>query len=1238
MTRPVGLKEAALDSPSFRASVTHFNDQVDQVERWIDGFVKSITKLSLDAGLFDGSVNTFTEGVALPLSLSEAVIDHDFTALALKRHIELLREIWLVFSRSLEKVEFFVAAPLKKLLHGDLRSFKDVRRQLDQSQKLYDNAQTRFSAQTKYKEPSSLREDAFQLHENRKHYLKASMDYICAAPHFKHTLDKALIQAFADQSQHIREAQRASAPLFSKNFFDIERLRSWAQAISDGEISSWPQLHESRQRIENASEKACRPTRELDSYSLTSYLSAKALGSGGLGASGEQQEGGHEERQGWLNIKTTPAKSFKSTWTRKWVYIKSGIFGWLVQGSKSGGVEESDRTGVLLCAVRVATSEDRRFCFEVKTKDSAVVLQANSHQEVRDWIQSFDAAKQTAVVDNTSMPHANKGENNFSPAFAISPPDPPEFAANAVDAGLLAEEHQDRNSNLLAPSLPDQPGSVHRASFDAPPGRRSNTLDSDNAKDRDQHFKKAQRFDISRRSVGVPTIGHSSTSGATATGGIASLISASNMALPLGTGLASQMPTTELLGSHSQAHVLAVQNAIYSSSRSLANLPNPTNLSSLAVSVASEDRWRLSWTSDSKIPSVVLANVWGSSHWGRTAWLGGDGGGELALANLNTKDSGIRVGIDKQKHIMTRAGQGDASSRTPLEESRTVNATSRIVTSSSAGQSVGESLTSAYPVSLQQQNSQFRLLFPKAPIGDRVMLVFHAAWFSTRATPLTGHVFVTTRSMMLFGNRFGLVTTEGLHLDQVAGVSSSPGQRFDILSLQIRSSDGAGAQKITMHIFLEQIRPLTEKLQVLVTNAQSENPMGPLSMFKEFLKIEKGEADKEASSATGSVEAHSGVRCSEQAYFPQDSGDLHAHSSAMGHGLGVYGSKGGKFNTKFTLPKNPVVYIPQGWTEPVVESDFQISPKALFHIMFGDYSAVWQTLYRSRGAQSVKQGPWSREKESHLTRAFDYTIRRRKALRSAQLFVVRDTQIIDVLSDHLCYVVTYRKAASHLPCLRQFDLMTKIVITYIAKSRCRLAMYAKVEWSKTPPLAGALVEREALQDVKSDVSDIADLVAEQIRRLGLGANTKRAVDVFGSVGQQKHSMTFSDDQALEPRNLRFRMAHKTVVTLVANAILSVAKLALNLAIVSFVAFVNWIIKSISAHWSLIALLMASSALNTVLLSRPLRFWWTERHAVGLLDKLGVGRDLRMHRTIALEVMESGYLPPGSRAQGSKQSW
>lgn len=54
--------------------------------------------------------------------------------------------------------------------------------------------------------------------------------------------------------------------------------------------------------------------------------------------------------------------------------------------------------------------------------------------------------------------------------------------------------------------------------------------------------------------------------------------------------------------------------------------------------------------------------------------------------------------------------------------------------------------------------------------------------------------------------------------------------------------------------------------------------------------------------------------------------------------------------TRFKLPAMPVSYEPEGMSKKAFERGFDVSPKALFHVMFGDRSTVFQALYFERRA------------------------------------------------------------------------------------------------------------------------------------------------------------------------------------------------------------------------------------------------------------------------------------------------
>ena len=121
---PVGLKEAALDSPSFRATAVHFCEQIDIIEKWLDGFTKSIVKVSHEVVTIETLIAGILTSSAPPPQLSEAALDHDYTLLALKRYKDIAREYWGTSILGMKRMESSIVDPIRAFSQGDLRSFK----------------------------------------------------------------------------------------------------------------------------------------------------------------------------------------------------------------------------------------------------------------------------------------------------------------------------------------------------------------------------------------------------------------------------------------------------------------------------------------------------------------------------------------------------------------------------------------------------------------------------------------------------------------------------------------------------------------------------------------------------------------------------------------------------------------------------------------------------------------------------------------------------------------------------------------------------------------------------------------------------------------------------------------------------------------------------------------------------------------------------------------------------------
>ena len=1233
--RPVGLKEAALDSPSFRASTLHFVEQVDLVERWLDGYVKSITKLSSELSLLDNLISGILSNTAPPAPISEAIIDHDYSLLAAKRYGDNAKELWSISTACMKKMEGNVAEPLRNFLLVDLRNFREVRRQLDQSQRQYDSLQSKCSSQARTKEPSSLREDAFQLHEARKAYLKASLDFSTAAPQLRMSLDKTLVKVFSEQSQVMQAAKDGRSTMFVRWSAELDRIRGWSRELESGEKAFRRELQAARKQIEETAEMAARPSRELEDYAPASASNIIIKGPSNTLSSATQKHP-RAEKQGWMNLKTITGKPARTEkWVRRWFFVKNCIFGWLVQGSWSGGVEESERIGVLLCGVRLASSEERRFTFEIKTNSFSYLLQADSQSDLVEWMSTFEVAKQKALEDPSGTDRGSSGSmaasQDFDPAFAISSPVAPEFAANAADTGFLPED------SLPLPLPGESNGMAQRGSFDVPSGRRSTALEGDSS--RDQGTRLMQKLDIHRKTTTSQTGALSAPALTAATnlasaGGIASLISSSHLTLPLGPGpvpQASPLDASHRVASSNVRSTLSfMMRAIPTSSlapSTLANPPNPTNLSATAVLVSSEKGVRLGHAEAT--PSGLLANCWGSSNWGFINRL--ERSQVVSSKNLN-RDMNTSVNLEtkvlSKSSTLTLPGHDSLSylndkNNTPRadhQHRKTINLDGDTADLQRAIVRPLE-FPNYYPSLLKHQDAQFRLLFPSLIVEDKLVLVFRATWNPNDQQEFPGRVYVTTRDIFFYSHHLGLVLTTGLALNRIMEVTAAPGRDCDFLFLHLEETDHVDYTRITIKTFLEPLKLLQRRLNFLVQNSTSDDPQDLEAVMKTMIKLEIHGDESERSP---SIESWEDVSSGDRQGSRNTPNDLRTHVF-IDQGIPALGKPAEKEGVRFKLPSRPVEYVPMGMSTPAFEKELNISPKALFHVMFGDRSAVFQELLlHERKAENIKQGPWIQEEKNHMHRTFQYSIAYTGVLGQVSRMDVLDSQTIDVLSQHLCYVITDRKNPVHLPLNEQYTLVSKIVITHVAKSTCKLSIYTKVDWSKQPFLAGGIIERRALSDLKLDALDLGDVISEQVRRLGSQgtSQTKKALHIFGAVGQETQVTEFEGRNRNLSSQTRGNARKRTLLHLYLEALGSFLEDVLTSVVMWAVAAVKWSWKVANVNWLILFFLCISVISNTFFLSQQSIEWWQNYRATQYMNKLGIGQGLFMNKVVSIHDLEA----------------
>ena len=1219
---------------------------MELVEKWLEGCAKSVSKLSHELSTLDSVVNGFLTATTPPQLLSEALVDHDYSLRAAKGFGEGTKDYWSSTVSSLKKMEGIIADPLRSFLTTDVKSFKEIRRRLDYTQRQFDSLQSRYSAQAKTKEASSLREDAFQLHEARKAYIATSMDFVTGAAQLRISLDKVLVRVFYDGLHTVRSSREGNQ-ILAKWTTDLERVRGWSREMEGSEKAFRRELNAARKKIEENAELAARPSRELEDYSNTA-------GPILVKAPATKPAAPESERQGWLNLRTISAKPVRAVWVRRWFFVKNGIFGWLVQGSRSGGVEESEKIGVLLCGVRPANSEERRFCFEVKTKDTSIVLQADSHPELVEWMIIFDIAKQKALENPTSTDAVCTSTpatpQILDPAFAISPPCAPEFAATAADVGLYSEDSHDRSVSL---SVPGDTNIAHRGSFDVSSGRRSTGLESDGGREQSRII---QKLDLHRK-AGSGTAGllHTPTIGSSITGanGIAGLMASGHMTLP---GVMGPPPALDANTNRASTRsgISTIMRAFPPSTlapSTFANPPNPTNLSATAVMVSTDRGIGIGKVdSTGGMPSGIMANLWGSSNWG---YLNRLERGEVKIVPPVVSNSSAAPKVQEEQ----RATSGSATvSTSPDSTGPLLNVNTQAEKGTPAHRKTisldgdtadlqraviaPQEFPNYYPTLLKHQDAQFRLLFPNIKREDKLVLVFRASWNPNDEQEFPGRVYVTAKEVYFYSHHLGLVLTTGLGLKDIVEITAAPGRDCDFLFIHLKETEDHTIDytRITVKVFLEPLKLLQRRLNFLVRNANSADPLSIENVVKTLIKLEHRD-DNQRSPSLESWEDTAGtpIDSPNRSSAPRSGRDLRARI-LVDQGLSGYSGKIEKESVRFKLPNKPVEYIPRGMNRAIVEKEYNISPKALFHVMFGDKSAVWQLLYHERSAKSIKQWPWARQGKAHMRRTFEYNIQYSGLLGQIREAQVIDTQLIDVQNEHLCYVVTDRKTPWHLPFHQQYNLVSKIVITHLAKSRCKLAVYTQVDWSKQPFLSGAIIESRALADLNLDALDLADVITDQVRKLGAQSRTKKAITIFGPIGHQTKVSEFGGSDNTGLPQIRRTMKQRTLTRLVLESTISLLEDIVASIIMWSFGLLKWSWKTASAHRLILLVLGVSVLANAFFSSRDASQYWKERSASRYMKRLGISSDMTMSKSIYVHDLKSATLGHGESFGDSASVW
>jgi hypothetical protein len=362
-------------------------DEVDKVSAWIETVCKALRIFLEEINKCNESSSNLAGRIVPGASFTMELVDNDLGMNTLRTFADALQCVYSFNAKLVDDLQEYFLVPFIQFSRDDLKQMKEARRAYERIAEKYDSALYKYAGLSKSKDSSSLREDAFQLYDLRKLYIKTSMDYCAKSIRFKYALDRLILDQITESMDSILEFYLSASEVYKglKPRIDTLKKRLDDRLLFHEERVAL--LEEERGKLEEQLVVMFKPSSVLPT-SNTAVLSNKVT----------VEDGTPTEKEGYLFKKNIPKSPLIApSWSRRWCYIREGKFGYMALSKLRGTVASAAPLSVLLCEARIDDKQDRRYCFEIISSKRSYLLQAESEEDLVSWLKVFECAKLAAM-------------------------------------------------------------------------------------------------------------------------------------------------------------------------------------------------------------------------------------------------------------------------------------------------------------------------------------------------------------------------------------------------------------------------------------------------------------------------------------------------------------------------------------------------------------------------------------------------------------------------------------------------------------------------------------------------------------------------------------------------------------------------------------------------------------------------------------------------------------------------
>jgi hypothetical protein len=405
----VGLKEATMDSPSFRASLNYMHLSILQCSQQLE---KSIVLLQNYVQIWNDflRISKDIEKLFTPYLHHTHFINNDVSKPCVSAFLQ-AQKIVSESALSLLRFNDFSFSSIREILDTEIPQYLELRRNFEKIQNKYDVISAKYMQLPKGYDPAKTREDALQLFEIRKQYIHISMSLWICIKQLETKVGKTATDTTNcfwnsfDSTNTSYGAKLSDAIGLSDIVKTIKQLNLCAELQQQSSKMLYKDLNRARLNSEEGAIKMYTPSPNVQDFD-PSILNDSNLYL--------ESENKLLEKHGWVFIKSAKLSGKGDVWIKRWMFVKNNVFGFLSISQDGQYVQESDKIGVLLVSVKYSPDEDRKFCFRINSQSTNLILQVETLIELKSWLTVFQNVTKLAIDEGSKI-----ALNRYCPCLQI---------------------------------------------------------------------------------------------------------------------------------------------------------------------------------------------------------------------------------------------------------------------------------------------------------------------------------------------------------------------------------------------------------------------------------------------------------------------------------------------------------------------------------------------------------------------------------------------------------------------------------------------------------------------------------------------------------------------------------------------------------------------------------------------------------------------------------------------------